>query len=58
MYNRNYGGFVYVRIYLELLKLVLNRKVKHINAQLTLIRDRYPQNLPLHNPHPHIPIRT
>ena len=26
MYNRNYGGFDYVRIHSELLTLVLNRK--------------------------------
>ena len=27
MYNRNYGGFDYVRIHSELLRLVFNRKV-------------------------------
>jgi len=27
MYNRNYGGFDYVRIHSELLKSVLNRKL-------------------------------
>ena len=27
MYNRNYGGFDYVRIHSELLKPVLNRKI-------------------------------
>ena len=27
MYNRNYGGFDFVRIHSELLKLVLNRKL-------------------------------
>ena len=31
MYNRNYGGFDYVRIHSELLKSVLNRKLTHIN---------------------------
>jgi hypothetical protein len=31
MYNRNYGGFDYVRIHSELLTSVLNRKIKHIN---------------------------
>ena len=29
--NRNYGGFDYVRIHSELLTLVLNRKLTHIN---------------------------
>ncbi len=28
MYNRNYGGFDYVRIHSELLTPVLNRKIK------------------------------
>ncbi len=27
MYNRNYGGFDYVRIHSELLKSVINRKI-------------------------------
>ncbi|SHK36139.1 hypothetical protein SAMN05216293_0884 [Flagellimonas taeanensis] len=31
MYNRNYGGFDYVRIHSELLTSVLNRKLTHIN---------------------------
>ena len=31
MYNRNYGGFDYVRIHSELLKSVPNRKLTHIN---------------------------
>jgi len=31
MYNRNYGGFDYVRIHSELLRPVLNRKLTHIN---------------------------
>ncbi len=31
MYNRNYGGFDYVRIHSELLTPVLNRKLMHIN---------------------------
>ncbi len=31
MYNRNYGGFDYVRIHSELLTAVLNRKLTHIN---------------------------
>ena len=40
MYNRNYGGFDYVRIHSELLTSVLNRKLTYINPQLTVIRDR------------------
>ncbi len=31
MYNRNYGGFDYVRIHSELLKSVTNRKLTLIN---------------------------
>jgi hypothetical protein len=31
MYNRNYGGFDYVRIHSELQRSVLNRKLTHIN---------------------------
>ena len=31
MYNRNYGGFDYVRIHSELLKFVLNRNLTLIN---------------------------
>jgi hypothetical protein len=31
MYNRNYGGFDYVRIHSELRASVLNRKLTHIN---------------------------
>ena len=31
MYNRNYCGFDYVRIHLELLKSMLNRKLTLIN---------------------------
>ena len=31
MYNRNYGGFDYVRIHSELQALVLNRKSTYIN---------------------------
>ncbi|PYE78797.1 hypothetical protein DFQ11_1178 [Winogradskyella epiphytica] len=31
MYNRNYGGFDYVRIHSELLMSVPNRKLTHIN---------------------------
>ena len=31
MYDRNYGGFDYVRIHSELLRLVQNRKLTHIN---------------------------
>ncbi|PTX62303.1 hypothetical protein DFQ11_1393 [Winogradskyella epiphytica] len=31
MYNRNYGGFDYVRIHSELLTSVPNRKLTHIN---------------------------
>jgi len=31
MYNRNYGGFDYVRIHSELLKQVPNRKLTHID---------------------------
>gem|GEM_PF-795406 len=30
MYNRNYGGFDYVRIHSELLTPVLNRKTSYI----------------------------
>ncbi len=30
MYNRNYGGFDYVRIHSELLTSLLNRKLTHI----------------------------
>ena len=40
MYNRNYGGFDYVRIHSELLKSVPNRKLTHINQELTVILDR------------------
>ena len=40
MYNRNYGGFDYVRIHSELLKSVLNRKLLTLIPQLTVIRDR------------------
>ena len=40
MYNRNYGGFDYVRIHSELLTPVLNRKSLTLNPQLTVIRDR------------------
>jgi len=31
MYNRNYGGFDYVRIHSELQKSVLNRKIVTLN---------------------------
>ncbi len=31
MYNRNYGGFDYVRIHSELLTSVLNRKTLTLN---------------------------
>ena len=31
MYNRNYGGFDYVRIHSELRASVINRKLTHIN---------------------------
>ena len=31
MYNRNYGGFDYVRIHSELLTLVPNRKLLTLN---------------------------
>ena len=41
MYNRNYGGFDYVRIHSKLQKSVSNRKLTHINPKLTVIRDRY-----------------
>ncbi len=41
MYNRNYGGFDYVRIHSELLTSVLNRILTHINPQLTIIQTRY-----------------
>ncbi|WP_342157215.1 hypothetical protein [Joostella sp. CR20] len=30
LYNRNYGGFDYVRIHSELLTVVLNRKLSYI----------------------------
>ncbi len=43
MYNRNYDGFDYVRIHSELRASMLNRKLKYINPQLTVIPDRYAQ---------------
>ena len=42
MYNRNYGGFDYVRIYSELLKSVLNRKV----CVYKPVTDGYTRTLP------------
>jgi hypothetical protein len=41
MYNRNYGGFDYVRIHSELLTSVLNRK----NSNLKPVTDGYTRPL-------------
>jgi len=49
MYNRNYGGFDYVRNHAELLKSILNRKLTHINPELTVIRDRCKQGKKTHD---------